>query len=82
MTLKFFHLIKVLNKEHFYGKSWRKCAPKDFFNSHYMQEILSKIKYSQRGLLKTLKKLTLLNPQCGYIKIDAYLLLRTKSCVT
>ena len=66
---------RVLNKEIFVEKSCRKYVPKasprPFFilvnnqSSYCMQEVLLQIKYFERGLSKTLKKLTLfflLNP--------------------
>ena len=49
---------RVLDKEHFYEKSCRKYAPKVSPDSfcHCMQEIILKIRYFERGLSKSLKK--------------------------
>ena len=67
---------KVLNKKHFYGKIMQKICTNSWSltpflfwyitqSSHCMQEILLKIRYFERGLSKTLKKVSfifLLNP--------------------
>ena len=71
MTLKLCHLIEYYVRNIFMEKSCRNYAPKasprtllnfDTINqnSHRMQEIVLKIRYFERGLSKSHKKLTLI----------------------